>query len=155
MKVIKYIFFWVLAFVIFRNINPNGIVFYQGILASIPIAVVYYFLNKKNANYKYEILIFLLITYALNITIITTVDRAYSVKMLMWIEDGGSGKTSQELEQLFSQNFIRAGGITKRTDEQIVSGNIEEDGKGLFTLTKRGEILVKTFHWIKIIFNFN
>ena len=71
----------------------------------------------------------------------------------MWIEEGESGKNTQELEQLFANNFIKAGGITKRTDEQIASGNIWKDNQGNYFVTERGKFLLKIFNYIKIIFN--
>jgi hypothetical protein len=153
MKIIYYSIFWLIFFVFIRHIEPAGIVFYQGIISVIPVLLVYYFFHRANKNCTYEILIIFLLTYGINITIITTVDRAYSIKMLMWLEENSEGKTAEDLEMLFANNFIQAGGVSKRTDEQLASGNICKNDHGIYRLTERGEVLVKIFRYVKSMFN--
>ncbi len=155
MKITYYTLFWLIVFAIYRQFDPAGIVFYQGIISVIPVLLIYFFFHRGNENCRNEILIIFLLTYAINITIITTVDRAYSIKMLMWIEDGSEGKTAEDLEKLFANNFIKAGGVSKRTEEQMASGNINKDNHGSYHLTERGAVLVQIFHFVKSIFNLN
>jgi len=155
MKIAYYTFFWIIIFIIYRHLKPAGIVFYQGIISVIPVLLLYYFLHRASKNNIHELLIIFLLTYAINITIITTVDRAYSIKMLIWIDEGSEGKTTEDLEQLFANNFIKAGGVSKRTDEQMASGNIDKNDDGIYRLTQRGVVLVKIFHYVKFAFNLN
>lgn len=155
MKITYYTLFWLIVFAIYRQFDPAGIVFYQGIILVIPILLIYYFFHRSNENYRNEILIIFLLTYAINITIITTVDRAYSIKMLIWIAEDSEGKTTEDIEKLFANNFIKAGGVSKRTDEQIASGNIDKDNYGSYRLTERGAVLVEIVHFVKSIFNLN
>ena len=73
----------------------------------------------------------------------------------MWIEEDSEGKTTEDIEKLFANNFIKAGGVSKRTDEQIASGNIDKDNYGSYRLTERGAVLVEIVHFVKSIFNLN
>ena len=70
MKITYYTLFWLIVFAIYRQFDPAGIVFYQGIILAIPILLIYYFFHRSNENYRNEILIIFLLTYAINITII-------------------------------------------------------------------------------------
>jgi len=152
-KIIFCTFFWLIAFAIYRHLSPSGIVFYQGIFISIPILFIYYLLNRGRTNCSNQIFIIFLLTYSINITIITTIDRAYSIKMLLWINDDPGGKKSRDLELLFANNFIKSGGIEKRIDEQLVSGNISRDEHDTYRITQRGEVLTKIFRYLKDIYN--
>lgn len=71
----------------------------------------------------------------------------------MWLEENSEGKTAEDLEMLFANNFIQAGGVSKRTDEQLASGNICKNDHGIYRLTERGEVLVKIFRYVKSMFN--
>jgi len=73
--------------------------------------------------------------------------------MLLWINDDPGGKKSRDLELLFANNFIKSGGIEKRIDEQLVSGNISRDEHDTYRITQRGEVLTKIFRYLKDIYN--
>ena len=73
----------------------------------------------------------------------------------MWIDEGSEGKSAEDLEKLFANNFIKAGGVSKRTDEQMASGNIAKNDYGVYRLTDRGSVLVRIFRYVKSAFNLN
>lgn len=73
----------------------------------------------------------------------------------MWIDEGSEGKSTEDLEKLFANNFIKAGGVSKRTDEQIASGNIAKNDCGIYRLTESGSVLVQIFRYVKFAFNLN
>lgn len=140
---------WLALFIVIRFLFPSGIVFYQGVIVSFVIVVIFVTSNLRSLSAALAILF---TTLFINGVIITTVDRAYSVKMIGWIGSNPSGMKIEDIESLFSNKFIREGGVDKRIKEQIASGVIEINN-GEITLTNRGYFFEYCFNVIRFVFN--
>ncbi len=85
-------------------------------------------------------------------TIPTTVDRAYSVMMLLNLHAHPSGMTRIEIEEWFSTSFSKQGSVKKRLTEQMATGTINVTN-GTYTLTPLGEFLSFSFRSVQFLFN--
>lgn len=147
------ILLWAVLFATYRKLDPSGIVFYQGIA----ITAVYsaaLLLIQRDAEAIKNIIIFCLITYSINITLITTVDRAYSVKMILWLNQNAEGLTQSNIDDLFINQFIREGGVEKRISEQLRTGNIIRDEHGKYIITNKGRAFAYIFDLTRRLFSF-
>ena len=139
-----------------RHINPSGILFYQGVITSIVVAFITFLVLWKYKKRclpeagKDALFSFLLI-YSFMFTVPTTVDRAYSIKMLDHIGQAKDGLSKNEIQQWFTDDFLLHGGVDKRLDEQAVSHTIE-NVDGQYKLTPWGQFLNTTFKWARTIF---
>jgi hypothetical protein len=152
MKLVAFFLAWLAILSFLRYLDADGIVFYQGIFSSIPIVIFYFVLDKTQGRFERSILLLLMI-YSFNITIITTVDRAYSVRMLLWIKESPHGRTERDLERLFSEGFIAAGGVSGRLDEQMKSGTLVRGDDGALSLSPIGEVVTFSFLVVRRAFN--
>lgn len=150
-KILIYQIIYVVLFSLLRHVDPNGIVFYQGIMVGLILSAVIFYNSAGDKRYEDALLVFF-ISYAINITIVTTVDRAYSVKMISWIGESQNGLKISNLEYLFEERFIKTGGVVKRTTEQTKSGLIKVDEKGNYILTDFGDFVNRTFMVVHNVF---
>jgi F0F1-type ATP synthase delta subunit len=72
--------------------------------------------------------------------------------MITFIDANANGISNKEIELLFSDKFIKQGGVEKRINEQILSGIIIKQNDNYYS-TNFGATLVKIFDFIKLIFN--
>jgi hypothetical protein len=137
-----------------RHVWPDGILFYQGLTLAVATALLQWLLAGLIGHSVVagkDALITFLIAYAFMFTIPTTVDRAYSVRLMVQLSDHPQGMTRPELEHWFSHEFA-ADGVRRRLTEQLATGSIEErDGR--YKLTRRGQQLVTAFTAVQELFS--
>lgn len=143
-------------FVSIRHVMPQGIVFYQGVAVAFVIGVaqfifqIYWMQHAKPEALKDAFLSFLLF-YSFIFTIPTTVDRAYSVKMLNRLAEAPAGLDRNEIGAFFVKGFLAEGGVDKRLVEQKATGSIKEEN-GRFVLTPLGRFLEASFKLTQVVF---
>jgi hypothetical protein len=148
---------YALLFVLWRRFHPEGIVFYQGVLLAAMVAIAQFAAvslaraGNVASRLKDSVFSFLLL-YCLVFTVPTTVDRAYSVRMILEIENSGAGLTREEIEHWFATDFQAQGGVQKRLQEQLVTGSLVQRGER-FQLTSLGHFLAASFRWMQWLFN--
>jgi hypothetical protein len=146
---------YLLAFIAVRHAFPRGILFYQGMaLALITSALLFSIEARRGAvaaAAKDALLAFLLI-YAFVFTIPTTVDRAYSVKLIRELDRRNDGMTSAEVAQWFSTEFLVGDAVAKRLHEQRMTGTIVEASDGRQHLSAWGRFLAWSFHVTALVF---
>ena len=140
---------YLLIFILFRQIFPSGILFYQGLFLAFLISLAQLVLQRHLApesNFVKDPLLALFICYSFLITVPTTVDRAYSVKMLIDISQYPEGLTEERIAQRFSLDYASTPSVKKRIDEQIATGSIIENEHGHYVLTPIGKLIVNSFN---------
>lgn len=153
---------FLLVFVVVRQLHPSGILFYQGLaLAAVagagPLAV-----NARRrvrpgggaqgrGAVSKDCLLTFLLCYSFMFTVPTTVDRAYSVRMLIELQQTPDGRTGPEVERWFATDFSRHG-VKKRIEEQEATGSIVRVGEK-YRLTPLGSVLVASFTTVQRVFN--
>ena len=145
---------YLLAFIALRHTYPRGILLYQGVALALVVSVALFLIEARHsaavAAAKDGLLAFLLM-YAFVFTVPTTVDRAYSVKLLRELEHRTDGMTSAEVAQWFSTEFLAGDAVRKRLHEQKVTGTIvEADGRQ--HLTAWGRFLAGSFRVTALAF---
>jgi len=143
-------------FVVTRQLQPQGILFYQGLSCAVLCSVLqgliaWRWSKVDRVAVTKDALLTLLTTYAFMFTVPTTVDRAYSVRMIQQLANRSEGMTQAEMEDWFARRFIAQGGIEKRVQEQKATGTMQE-AQGRFTLTPRGQVLAHTFAFFQRLF---
>lgn len=139
---------WLAMFSVLRYTDGDGIVFYQGISLSLILGLIIYFSQKSFHLAAF----FVVFTYSINLTAITTVDRAYSVKLIEWMGNSTNPTTINEMEKMFQYNFIQTGAVRKRVVEQISSGIFVCEGEEC-QLTRFGKLIFECFSLTRKIFN--
>jgi len=147
--------FFLCSFVAVRHAQPTGIILYQGVVLGLCISLLQFLLERRRAPKvgeaaKNALLTFLLI-YCFVFTIPTTVDRAYSVKMLMTVGRSPDGLTRGEISDLFIHGLVAGGGIDKRLREQTSTGSIRVQN-GRYSLTRTGRFLNAAFRIAQVVF---
>lgn len=150
-----------LVLVLWRHLSPGGILFYQGVAVAalagvLGGALAVAFARRRRATrgpggarpivttpFKDGLLAALLV-YAFVFTVPTTVDRSYSVRLLQRLAQADAGMTESQVTTAFLADFAVAGGVHRRLDEQLASGNIVRDGD-TWRLTARGRALTDAF----------
>jgi hypothetical protein len=147
---------FLILFIALRQAWPQGILYYQGIALALLVAVTQVALDCKRASAaastaaKDGLLTFLLI-YCFVFTVPTTVDRAYSVKMLVRMGAAPAGMSKAEVADMFVNGFKEQGAIDKRLQEQTATGSIElRDGR--YALTATGRLLDRAFRFTQAVF---
>lgn len=149
---------YLVALIIVRALDPHGILFYQGVLLTAATAAcqLAWALWRQQAPLETKLkdaLLTLLLTYAFVFTIPTTVDRAYSVRMLEEIARQPDGQmTRADLQRWFTQDFLQHGAVEKRLDEQQATGSITLQGDKV-VMTAKGNWLVKAFAFTRKLFS--
>ena len=148
---------YLVLFISLRHLQPSGIVFYQGVLlallAAAGQALVLRFVRSGSWGLilKDSAFSFLLL-YSAVFTIPTTVDRAYSVRMILEIQRTPEGLTRAQIEHWFATDFQSQGGVEKRLHEQLVTGTIEQEGER-YRLTTTGLWLAQSFGVVQSLFS--
>lgn len=140
---------FLLAFVALRQLHSGGILFYQGmglglLLAALQVLVVRWSGRQKLGAALKDGLISFLLIYAFVFTVPTTVDRAYSVKMIGHLAQAPQGLSKEDVGRLYVDDFVRQGGVDKRLREQLATGTLQEQD-GRYTLTPLGRALAWSF----------
>lgn len=147
---------FLIAFVGVRHLAPDGILLYQGVGLGLFICIGQFTRQKRrrgkrqNEPLKDALLSFLLI-YAFVFTVPTTVDRAYSVRMIGHLAQAPTGSTRAAIDALYVEDFVHGGGVEKRLKEQLATGVISED-KGLYRLTSFGLAIELSFQTVRKLF---
>ena len=147
---------YTLSFIAWRHLQPGGIVFYQGVFLALVTAcvqlgyVMWSRVASRNMAIKDALLTFLLL-YSAVFTVPTTVDRAYSVRMILQIENDPEGLTRDQIERWFATDFGAQGGVEKRLQEQLATGSISNH-EGRYKLTPFGVALANSFRVIQTLF---
>ena len=79
-----------------------------------------------------------------------TVERSVSVFMLSYMDENSDQTFTQEsVGEVFTSKYVEDyGAFEKRFDEQVVTGTIEENPDGTYSITDRGRFIVKMFRTI-------
>jgi len=145
-------------FVLTRHVHPHGILFYQGVVCALACAIGQglYGLRRSRAGrvvVAKDALLTLLLAYAFMFTVPTTVDRAYSVRLIQQLASRPEGMNRAEIEAWFAERYVAQGGVERRVREQLVSGTLREIDAGRFLLTERGHWLARSFGFFQRLFN--
>ena len=149
-------FLFICMFAAVRHAVPAGILFYQGIGLGVLASVIQFAIQMRfcrhsmKSSAKDAVFSFLLI-YSFVFTIPTTVDRAYSVRMITHLGQSPSGLTRDEIGQEFDRGFMAQGGVDKRLSEQTATGSIDQH-QGRYFLTPFGRFLSAGFRFTQMIF---
>jgi hypothetical protein len=135
------------ALIVWRHVEPHGILFYQGIAvgAAAFILHILFWRRWKDAT------IFFLAFYAFVLTVPTTVDRSYSVRMIDEIAASKDGVSKKDVTAMFQGYFERGGGVDRRIAEQLATGSIKVD-HGRIRATPIGKLLAASFRLTAFIF---
>lgn len=145
-------------FVLTRLLQPQGILFYQGLACSLACAIGQGLCGLRWSRagriaVAKDALLTLLLAYAFMFTVPTTVDRAYSVRLIQQLASRPEGMNRAEMEAWFAQHFVAQGGVERRVHEQLASGTLQEKGSGRFVLTERGQWLARSFTFFQRLFH--
>jgi hypothetical protein len=109
--------FLLLSFVAIRHAQPTGIILYQGVVLGLSISLAQFVTERRRALSVSEAaknaLLTLLLVYCFVSNIPTTVDRAYSVKVLTAVGRSPDGLTRGEISDLLVDGLV-AGGLDRR-----------------------------------------
>jgi len=155
-KILLAVAIFLILFIALRHVRPQGILFYQGIGLALLVGCLQFALDWKRRAVPRpqgakDALLTLLLIYCFVFTIPTTVDRAYSVKMLLRMGEAPAGMSQEEVAHMFVNGFLREGAVDKRLKEQAATGSIEEHD-GRYTLTASGRFLERAFRLTQAIF---
>ena len=151
----KSLLYFLLAFIAIRHAQPTGIMLYQGVVVGVFVSFAQFFMERRRVPgtgeaAKNALLTFLLI-YSFVFTVPTTVDRAYSVKLLMALGQSPAGLTRDQINDLFVHGLIAEGGVDKRLIEQTSTGSIRAND-GRYSLTRTGRFLDASFRLARVVF---
>jgi hypothetical protein len=146
--------FFLLSFIAIRHAWPTGIILYQGVVLALCISLAQFLLERRRVPRATEaakntLLTFLLI-YSFVFTIPTTVDRAYSVRMITRLDRSPDGLTRDQINDTFVHGLLN-GGVDKRLSEQTSTGSIRELN-GRYSLTRMGRFLSAAFRFAQVVF---
>lgn len=134
-----------LALMTWRYFQPEGILFYQGIVVSVIASVFSFFMWRD----KREAAIVFLLLYSFIFTVPVTVDRSYSVQMLNLIARSSEGVELSQILEVFSGDEAKA---LRRVEEQIKTGSVERHDDKI-KITFLGEVLAASFGLISHAFS--
>ena len=101
-----------------------------------------------------DIIMMFVIFCCVNMVIFTlvpvTVERSVSVFMLSYMDENSDQTFTQEsVGEVFTAKYVDDyGAFEKRFDEQVVTGTIEQNPDGTYSITDRGRFVVKMFRLI-------
>ena len=144
-------------FVLTRQLQPQGILFYQGLACALLCAGGQWLCSLRWSKagrlaLAKDSLLTLLLAYAFMFTVPTTVDRAYSVRLIQQLASRQDGMSRAEMEDWFARRFVAQGGIERRVHEQLATGTLRE-AQGRLVLTERGQRLASAFGFFQRLFN--
>jgi hypothetical protein len=143
------IFLFCLAAVYYIHINNFKVdvvlyaAIFDGVLAAVIAGVLLWIVPLFRLLDSFErlqlIIIWLLVGYALAISIPTVIDRSLSFYILEKIQQRGGGIRQDAFEKVFTQEYVKEHRLVDvRLTEQLVSGMIVIDD-GCVHLTEKGE----------------
>ena len=143
-------------FIAVRHIAPQGILFYQGMALALMASLSHLFVmsglrGRSVADAAKDSLLVFLLFYGFVLTVPTTVDRAYTVRMLARLARDPGGLDSAAIHQWYVSDFVEHGAVQKRLEEQTLTGTIEFQ-EGRFRLTPFGWFLERTFELTRAVF---
>ncbi len=136
----------------------RGIVFLiiAGALAAIAMAVVRHFWGYVTIR---DIIMMFVVFCCVNMVLFTlipvTVERSVSVFMLSYMEENSDQTfTEESVGDIFTDKYvIEYGAFDKRFEEQAVTGTIEQNEDGSYSITDEGRFIVKMFRTVSYLFN--
>ena len=131
----------------------RGIVFIiiTGIIAAVVMGIVRKFWKFVTVR---DIIMMFCIFCCVNTVLFTlipvTVERSVSVFMLSYMEENSDQTFTQEsVGEVFTEKYVEEyGAFEKRFNEQLVTGTIEENPDGTYSITEKGKFIVKMFRTI-------
>ena len=131
----------------------RGMVFIiaTGLIAAVVMGVIRKFWGFITVR---DIIMMFVIFCCVNTVIFTlvpvTVERSVSVFMLSYMDENSDQTfTQQSVGEVFTSKYVEEyGAFEKRFNEQVVTGTIEENGDGTYSITDRGRFIVKMFRTI-------
>ena len=131
----------------------RGIVFIiiTGIIAAVVMGIVRKFWKFVTIR---DIIMMFCIFCCVNTVLFTlipvTVERSVSVFMLSYMEENSDQTFTQEsVGEVFTEKYVEEyGAFEKRFNEQLVTGTIEENPDGTYSITEKGKFIVKMFRTI-------
>jgi hypothetical protein len=140
---------FLLLFIGLRHLYPEGILIYQGIAVGAVVSICQALLARVQTIQSWretakDGLIAFLLIYSFVFTFPTTVDRSFSVKMLLYFDNSPQGLNREDISRFYVTNFVTDGGVDKRLTEQRATGTlVEQDGR--YFLTPIGKALDVVF----------
>ncbi|MCR4767153.1 MAG: hypothetical protein K5875_04265 [Saccharofermentans sp.] len=122
-----------------------------GVIAAVVMGVIRKFWGFITVR---DIIMMFVIFCCVNTVIFTlvpvTVERSVSVFMLSYMDENSDQAFTQEsVGEVFTSKYVEDyGAFEKRFDEQVVTGTIEENPDGTYSITDRGRFIVKMFRTI-------
>jgi len=122
-----------------------------GVIAAVVMGVIRKFWGFITVR---DIIMMFVIFCCVNTVIFTlvpvTVERSVSVFMLSYMDENSDQTFTQEsVGEVFTSKYVEDyGAFEKRFDEQLVTGTIEENPDGTYSITDRGRFIVKMFRTI-------
>lgn len=146
---------------LFKSIN---VFFYRGIILLLTSCVIMTFLQytfkhivaKTSFSYR-DLILSIVVIFSFNLVFFThlpvTAERSVSVFMLGYMDSNPNiTMNNKEMSNLFYNKYLNEyGEISRRFNEQIVSGNIIQTGDG-YKITRQGQFLMKIYRFIASIF---
>ncbi len=136
---------------------PVDVVFYaaiaDGILATSIAAFGLLYLKAFRVLGSFEkflvIVTWLLVSYALAISVPAVIDRSLSFYILEKLQQRGGGIRQDAIEQVFTQEYIKEHRLVDvRLTEQLVSGTIEIKN-GCVLLTPKGNVIAELSRYFR------
>ena len=122
-----------------------------GVVAGVIMAVIRKFWGFITIR---DIIMMFVIFCCVNMVFLTlvpvTVERSVSVFMLSYMDENSDQSFTQEsVGEVFTSKYVEDyGAFEKRFDEQVVTGTIEQNPDGTYSITERGRFIVKMFRTI-------
>src|SRR5436305_1351221 len=100
-----------LIFILIRHLLPQGIVFYQGVGVALAVGMAQFliqtfWMHNAAPDVLKDVLLSFLLSYSFVFTVPTTVDRAYSVKMLNRLAEAPAGLDRGDIGAFFVKGFL-------------------------------------------------
>lgn len=155
LSVVSSFVFYCVVLVFWRMLNPNHVLFYQGMLLAFAVSVVQFTVHRVSRNgaesFKNALITFL-VCYCFMFTVPTTVDRSYSVSLILELNRHPEGRSRRDIERFFAEDFVLRGGVQKRLDEQLATGTVSERAD-LYVLTALGRFLALSLDLTRKLFS--
>jgi hypothetical protein len=122
-----------------------------GVIAAVAMGIIRKFWGFVTVR---DIIMMFVIFCCVNMVFLTlvpvTVERSVSVFMLSYMDENSDQTFTQEsVGEVFTSKYVEDyGAFEKRFDEQVVTGTIEQNPDGSYSITERGRFIVKMFRTI-------
>ena len=122
-----------------------------GVIAAVVMGIIRKFWGFVTVR---DIIMMFVIFCCVNMVFLTlvpvTVERSVSVFMLSYMDENSDQTFTQEsVGEVFTSKYVEDyGAFDKRFDEQVVTGTIEQNPDGSYSITERGRFIVKMFRTI-------